>query len=104
MICKIDLLKLYKGTKTDIAKNNIVLVIHLHEKLNFNEHVKEKFAKRWKDVSLVKKLQNKLPRNTLINQINNESFSRKLEKPQNKCNYWSYYLHFMRKALQGIKP
>ena len=42
------------------------LVIHLDEKLNFNLHVKEKITKANKDIGVIKKLNNTLPRDALL--------------------------------------
>ena len=42
------------------------LGIHLDEKLNFIHHIKEKISKATKGVVVIKKLNNALPRNTLL--------------------------------------
>ena len=38
----------------------------LDEKLNFNEHLKEKMSKAYKGIALLRKLQNIIPRNFLL--------------------------------------
>ena len=78
------------------------LDVHLDEKLNFNEHMKEKIVKACQGISVIKELQNKLFTNALLtiyksfkrphldcvdvvyDEPNNESFNGKLEKIQ--CN------------------
>ena len=42
------------------------LGIHLDKKLNFNHHVKEKITKANKDIGMIKKLRNILPRDALL--------------------------------------
>ena len=42
------------------------LDIYVDEKLDFNAHVKEKISKANKAISIIKKLQSKLPRNALL--------------------------------------
>ena len=78
------------------------LDVHLDEKLNFNEHMKEKIVEACQGISVIKELQNKLSTNALLtiyksfkkphldcvdvvyDEPNNESFNGKLEKIQ--CN------------------
>ena len=73
------------------------LGIHLDEKLDFNVHIKEKISKANRGIGIIKKLQNKLPRNVLLtiyksfirphldygdiayNQPTDDSFCKKLE-------------------------
>ena len=45
------------------SKVKTPLGIHLDEKLDFNAHIEEKFSKANRGIGIIKKLQNKLPRN-----------------------------------------
>ena len=72
----------------------------LHEKLNFKEHLKEKMSKAYKGIAVLLKLQNIIPRNSLLgiykyfipphldygdiiyHQPNNGSFCQKIESVQ----------------------
>ena len=39
---------------------------YIHEKLDFNAHIKEKISKAYRGIDIIKKLQSKLPRNALL--------------------------------------
>ena len=70
----------------------------LHNKLNFKEHLKEKMSKAYKGIAFLRKLENIIPRNSLLaiyksfihphlgdifyQQRNNESFCQKIESIQ----------------------
>ena len=43
-----------------------LLGAHLNKKLDFNAHIKEKISKTSRGISIIKKLQSKLPRNSLL--------------------------------------
>ena len=76
------------------------LGLHLDRKLDFSKHINEKISKAQKGISVIKKLNNILPRNTLLtiyksfvrphldygdiayDQPNNHSFSNKIKKVQ----------------------
>ena len=84
-------------TKTTHHKH---LGLILDEKLNFKEHLKEKMSKAYKGIAALRKLQNIIPRNSLLtiyksfirphldyddiiyHQLNNGSFCQKIESVQ----------------------
>ena len=83
-------------TKTTHHKH---LGLILDEKLNFKEHLKEKMSKAYKGIAALRKLQNIIPRNSLLtiyksfirphldygdiyHQLNNGSFCQKIESIQ----------------------
>ena len=48
------------------ASNQKLLGVYVDEKPNFNEYFEEKIARTSKGISLIEKLQNKLPSNALL--------------------------------------
>ena len=51
-------------TQTTIQKH---IGLYLDEKLNYNNHIKEKLSKVYKGIELLRNLSNKLPRQGLVN-------------------------------------
>lgn len=80
------------------------LLIHLDEKLDFNPHIKTNTDKTDAGIALIRKLQNKLPRNAILNiyksflrphldygdffydQPANNSFGKKVRKHSIQCH------------------
>ena len=59
-------LVLFNDVRVKICSIQKHLGIHLDKKLNFNHHVKETITKANKDIGVIKKLNNILPRDALL--------------------------------------
>ena len=55
-----------KTHKISHPKVNLHLGQYLDEKLNFSHHIKKKISKAYRDIRVIKKFQNNLPRQSLL--------------------------------------